>query len=116
MCTLILICFLGIFNVGRAPGRTQIGALCSTWRGIVLDVYWLNANGEITRAVHGNGSSWQTSRVIGSLALGTKFVPEQWDDGRHIRLYYQARDHSVREATNNNGAASWGTGSHIAQA
>ncbi|KAI5827931.1 fucose-specific lectin [Schizophyllum commune Tattone D] len=108
--------FPGIFNVGRAPGRTQIGALCSTWRGIVLDVYWLNANAEITRAVHGNGSSWQTSRVIGSLTIGTKFVPEQWDGGRHIRLYYQARDHSVREATNNNGAASWGTGSHIAQA
>ena len=106
----------GLFNVGRVPGRTQIGALCNTWRDIELDVYWLNANGEIMRATHVNGTTWRTTTVVHSLARGARFVPEQWDGGRHIRLYYQANDHSVREVTNNNGNIGWGAGSHIAQA
>ncbi|KAL1748021.1 fungal fucose-specific lectin-domain-containing protein [Schizophyllum fasciatum] len=107
--------FAGEFNVGRAPGRTQIGALCGTWRGVVLDVYWLNVESEITRAAHIDGS-WRTSRVVGPLFRSARFVPEQWDGGRHIRVYYQASDNSIREICNDNGNAHWVPGSHIAQA
>ncbi|KAL1748020.1 fungal fucose-specific lectin-domain-containing protein [Schizophyllum fasciatum] len=108
--------FPGAFNVGRAPGRTQIGVLCGTWRrGVILDVYWLNMASEITRAMHIDGY-WQISKVVGPLFRSVRFVAEQWDGGKHIRVYYQSKDNSVLEVCNDNGEQDWVPGSHVAQA
>ncbi|KAL1747999.1 fungal fucose-specific lectin-domain-containing protein [Schizophyllum fasciatum] len=105
----------GSFFGGPAPGRTQIGALFGSWRGVVLDVYWMNTHSEIVRAVNLNGA-WHTSKVVGPLKRGARFAPAQWEGGRYIRVYYQSADNSVLEVCNNDNSANWHPGSTVGKA
>ncbi|KAL1679136.1 fungal fucose-specific lectin-domain-containing protein [Schizophyllum commune] len=91
----------GDFRAGPAPGRTPIGALFGSWRGVVLDVYWMNTDSEIVRATNIDGW-WNNSTVVGPLERGAKFAPAQWDGGRYVRVYYQSADNSVLEICNDN--------------
>ncbi|KAI0334364.1 fucose-specific lectin [Cubamyces sp. BRFM 1775] len=86
----------GGFSGDKAPGQTQIGAFFAGSRGDVPEVYWMNIDNDIIRSVQTDGC-WRTSKVVGPLARGARFAPVQWDDGKHVRVYYQAEDNCVVE-------------------
>ncbi|KAL1685909.1 fungal fucose-specific lectin-domain-containing protein [Schizophyllum commune] len=106
--------FAGNLNVGKAPGRTHIGALCETWRGVRLNVFWMNLASEITRAVQVN-NTWHISTVVGPLPRTARFTPAQWAGGKHIRVYYQSDKYTVLEMCNDDGESRWTPGGQIAQ-
>ncbi|KAL1748022.1 fungal fucose-specific lectin-domain-containing protein [Schizophyllum fasciatum] len=104
----------GAFSGDLAPGRTPIGALYGSWRGVVLDLYWMNRNSEIMRSVNLDGR-WHTDKVVGPLVRGSKFAPAQWEGGRYVRVYYQSADNSVLEICNDNNAT-WYSGVTVGKA
>ena len=104
----------GDLNVGKAPGRTHIGALCETWRGVRLNVFWMNLASEITRAVQVD-NTWRISTVVGPLSRTARFSPAQWAGGKHIRVYYQSDKYTVLEMCNDDGESRWTPGGRIAQ-
>ncbi|KAI5892261.1 uncharacterized protein SCHCODRAFT_02625702 [Schizophyllum commune H4-8] len=106
--------FAGNLNVGKAPGRTHIGALCETWRGVTLNVFWIDLASQITRAVQVN-NTWHISTVVGNLPRTARFAPSQWAGGKHIRLYYQSDKYTVLEMCNDDGGSRWTPGGQIAQ-
>ena len=103
----------GGFSGDKAPGQTQIGAFFAGSRGDVPEVYWMNIDNDIIRSVQTDGC-WRTSKVVGPLTRGTRFAPAQWDDGKHVRVYYQAEDNCVLEVCKDDNGE-WYAGSTVGE-
>ncbi|KAI0833668.1 fungal fucose-specific lectin-domain-containing protein [Trametes gibbosa] len=91
--------FAGEFDGGKAPGHTPIGVLHGSRGGVpsALDVYWTNTERTIVHSVNKRGCWERAETVVGPVAPGVKFAAAQWAGGKHVRVYYQAADGSVRE-------------------
>ena len=97
--------------MGEAGDATPITAF--GWSdGVTQEVrvYWRNKlnqdnMAEIVGARKVDFESWKPiGPVVGGILFDHKFAVTQWDNSKHIRLYYQTARGAVFELCNDNGA------------
>ncbi|KAI0742648.1 fungal fucose-specific lectin-domain-containing protein, partial [Daedaleopsis nitida] len=100
------------FDGGKASSHTPICALYLRAAGVVLDVYWMNTSQEIIHTRQMNGR-WNTNKIVGPLASGSRFAAGLWDGGTYIHVYYQSQDYSVQEVCQDGVEAPWNGGDTV---
>ena len=100
--------FKGQWSAGKVPGGSPISAVAFKLDngGTQVQVYWRNLQGEIVTNKH-TGSWGATTKVIGGIGLGFQFTLLQWEQGRHLRLYYQNPAGAVLEHGSDNSGETW---------
>lgn len=85
-----------MIGFGKAPACASISALL---HNNVTRVFWVRADGMI---VQRECSSWPWSdvkAVVGPVDAGAKVAAAQWEDGKHLRVYYAPTQDSVLEVS-----------------
>ncbi len=105
----------GELGFGKAPGRTPISALGYpvAGGGVVLRVFWVSVQSEIVQ-IENTGHWGAVSSIVGQLKPGVEFAAAQWDDGKHLRVYYQSTDDSMLEICNE--GSGWFSGATVVNA
>ena len=89
---------IGEFDDGKAPGCVPISALAHypSEGGLDLRVFWCNQENEIVERKNNNG--WgPIELVVEGLRPGCHLAATQWDNGKHIRVYFQTPGNDVLE-------------------
>ena len=72
-------------------------------------MYWLALADEIVVSKH--DQHWgPATKVIGGIEPGFRFSLVQWEQGKHIRLYYQNCTNLVLEHCSDDGGETWSAG------
>jgi len=103
----------GEWSPGRVPGRSPISAVAFALDdgGTEIQAYWRNLQDEIV-VKKWTGSGWGlVTEVVGGIGSGFQFTLMQWEQGKHLRLYYQNHTNVVLEHCSDNGGDTWYSGS-----
>jgi len=104
--------FKGEWNPGRVQGRNPISAVAFALDdgGAEIRVYWRNLQDEIVASA--NTGSWgPATKIIEGIGSGFQFTALQWEQGKHVRLYYQNSAGVVLEHCSGDSGKTWNTGS-----
>ena len=104
-------CFPGHMAVGGIPRHTPISAFAwnSTTMGIQLRIYWHDVERNLMELAWSGG--WRP--VTKATYMGnSQLSAVQWQDGTHIRAYYQGSDRSILEKCISN-TSTWFNGSRV---
>ena len=72
-------------------------------------MYWRDLPDEIIVSKHNR--HWRpATKVIGGIEPGFQFSVAQWEQGKHLRLYYQNHTNLVFEHCSDDGGETWGAG------
>ncbi|KAH9897836.1 fungal fucose-specific lectin-domain-containing protein [Cubamyces lactineus] len=85
---------LSSLNIAAAPNTSITAFQYEDDNGVHIPIYLQEAGSYEIQGVWTDGC-WRTSKVMGPLARGTRCAPAQWDDGKHVRVYYQAEHNCV---------------------